>query len=100
MKKNKRRLRGERLAILRDEAAETIGSGILIAAEQYKEAPLSGTVVAVGSKVSPDEGCFVGQTVNFNKFNVLQFSLSLSEFDDPVILDVLHLPDIYWEEVK
>lgn len=96
VKASKRQLKGERVAILRDKAADTFGDGLIVRPETYKNEPLSGRVVAIGTEVPEDAGYYIGQEVNFNKYAVNGFSLSLEGFSDPFEFDVLHTRDIYW----
>jgi len=92
---------GERLAILRDVASDSFDKeGLIVKPEQYKRAPLSGVIVCLGNKVKEEDGYYVGQAVNFNKFNVIEFQLDLDGHDGPISLDVLSVLDIYWEDLK
>jgi co-chaperonin GroES (HSP10) len=101
LKDNNLALVGERLAILRDEADATfVKEGLIVKADNYTRAPLSGYIVALGNKVLKEEGFFIGQHVNFNKFNVVEFELEFEGEDQPVKVDVLHISDIYWERTK
>lgn len=101
MKASKRRLKGERLAILRDESSDSYDKdGLIARPESYKNAPLSGRIVAIGNRVSPDEGFYLGQEVNFNKYNVNGFALALEGYEEPFEMDVLHVLDIYWDVEK
>lgn len=67
--------------------------------ETYQNEPLSGRVVAVGTEVA-DGQFYVGQEVNFNKYAVNSFALSLEGYSDPFEFDVLHIKDIYWAVTK
>ena len=99
VKASKRVLTEERVAILRDQAQDTYGNGLLVKPETYKNEPLSGRVVAIGTEV-PDGKFYIGQEVNFNKYAVNGFALSLEGYSDPFEFDVLHTKDIYWKVAK
>ncbi len=94
-------LRGERVAILRDEAEDTYGSGIIVRPDTHKYPPLSGHIIAIGSKVPEDEGFRILQEVTFNSFNVhRRDQIEVDGYDEPLKLDVLHYTDIYWERAE
>lgn len=89
----------ERVAILRDEVDDKYDTdGLIVKAEQYKRAPLSGTVVAIGTDVDEDLGILLlGSRVYFNRYQVSTFELDMEPFDQVVSLDVLGIRDIYWK---
>ena len=68
--------------------------------ETYKNEPLSGRVVAIGTDVPETAGYYIGQEVNFNKYAVNGFQLVLDGHADPFEFDVLHTRDIYWTVAK
>lgn len=65
----------DRVLVQQDPEKETIGAGLLVAAEEHREKPLQGTVVAVGCGRLMDSGSVVpprvavGDRVIFGRFN-------------------------------
>jgi len=65
----------DRVLVQQDEEKETIGEGILVAAEDFREKPLRGTVVAAGFGRLMDNGTTVnlrvkvGDRVFFGRHN-------------------------------
>lgn len=84
----------ERLAILRDEAEEKIGS--IYVPEEAKVKPKRGTLVAIGDGVDPDVAAKMqlGMRCMFTKYTPIQFTVDLPD-GRKVALDLIHVSDMY-----
>lgn len=91
------KVRGERVAIVRDPSATMVGSLHLPDEAQRKEP--RGTVVALGRKIdSEKDDVFVGDRVMYTKYSPIHFEMALPD-GQKVDLEMFHINDLYliWE---
>ena len=97
-------LHGNRVAILRSKAEDTIKYGNLeiVKHEKFIQLPRSGNIVAFGTECDLfEQGLDYGDVISFNKYNSITFELTdIEGFEQPVSIDVLHASDIYlsWKD--
>lgn len=70
---------GEKVVVVRDQADDKLGSGIIIAAETHKRKEKRGTVVAIGLVIDEEHkelaGLNIGDRIIFNVYNTLELEI-------------------------
>jgi co-chaperonin GroES (HSP10) len=86
----------DRVVIKADIAPEKIGNIYVPKDEKSKEAlkPTKGIVVALGSKVEPDEVCFVGAKVWYSKLAGVEANLHPSPYVNDDVYLIIRRMDI------
>ena len=91
------KVRGERVAVVRDPSATMVGSLHLPEDAQRKEP--RGTVVALGRKIdSEKDDVFVADRVMYTKYSPIHFEMVLPD-GQKVDIEMFHINDLYltWE---
>jgi len=65
---------GDKVALVRDEAATTYGNSDIYVAEDFKGAPMTGTVVWHGTDIDEDRSAYLwyGQKVRFQRVGAVE----------------------------
>lgn len=89
---------GEKVVVVRDQADETLGSGIIIASKTHQKKQKRGTVVAIGLGIDEEHkelaGLNIGDRVIFNVYNTLELEIP-DKNGVPHTVQVFHAADIY-----
>lgn len=90
------RVKGQRVAIIRDPSKEKVGS-IFLAEEAQRKEP-RGTIVALGRTLTEEDDVAVGDRVMYTKYSPIHFTLNMPG-DRKADIELFHVSDIYlqWE---